>query len=406
MAGCGVCQAGADPVTMLRSAQDDEAEATAGGNAEIQDLCILRLSALGDVCNVVPAVRALQRHTPGVRITWVIGSAEWPLVAGLEGVEFVVYRKTTGVLGMYALAQRLRSARAGRPFDALLQMQPALRASLLAWFLPTRRRIGFDPARGKDGQHWFVSEHLPAHPRAKVCAGFMDFAYYMGVPAPTAWEWRIPIPESEQLAAGQLLAGIGPYLVLNPFTRERRNNWREWENYPGLARIADHVYSHYGLSTVIIGSPSARESAVAAEIAALARSPVRNLVGQTSLKALLAVIEGAELVLTPDSGPMHFAAAVATPVIGLFATSNPERTGPCTDRWLINRYPEAVQRYLGQSVDAVRWGRRVRVRAAMELITEADIVAQIGAVLEARDYATNEATNKATNKAQLNTHNG
>ena len=67
-----------------------------------------------------------------------------------------------------------------------------------------------------------------------------------------------------------------------------------------------------------------------------------------------ALIAAADLVICPDSGPAHMATALGTPVVGLYATSNPDRTGPYNSRkYTINRYPDAIRAYLGKSVDAV-----------------------------------------------------
>ena len=107
---------------------------------------ILRLSALGDVCNLVPTVRALQRQWPNARITWIIGKAEHSLLAGLSGVEFVVYDKATGLAGMREIWRQLAPTR----FDVLLHMQQALRASVLLMGLNSAVRVGYDKARAKD----------------------------------------------------------------------------------------------------------------------------------------------------------------------------------------------------------------------------------------------------------------
>src|SRR3546814_11614441 len=101
-----------------------------------------------DVCSsdlVVPLVRTLRRAWPGVALTWVIGKGEYRLLEGLEGVEFVVYDKKTGLAGMRALRRRF----GGRRFDALLQMQVTARANLLSAFVPATRRIGYARTRSK-----------------------------------------------------------------------------------------------------------------------------------------------------------------------------------------------------------------------------------------------------------------
>jgi len=103
-----------------------------------------------------------------------------------------------------------------------------------------------------------------------------------------------------------------------------------------------------------------------------------NLIGKTSLKQLAALIAAADLVICPDSGPAHMATAFATPVLGLYATSNPDRTGPYASRELtVNRYPDAVRQYLGKSVQQLRWGQRVRHPDAMDLITADEVIGKI-----------------------------
>ena len=104
----------------------------------------------------------------------------------------------------------------------------------------------------------------------------------------------------------------------------------------------------------------------------------QNLVGQTSLKQLYALLADADLVIAPDSGPVHMATAAGTRVIGLYATSNPDRTGPYLARELtVNRYPDAVRAYLGKEVAQLRWGQRVRHPDAMALITVDDVISKI-----------------------------
>ncbi len=106
------------------------------------------------------------------------------------------------------------------------------------------------------------------------------------------------------------------------------------------------------------------------QIARLSRCQAVNLIGKTSLKQLLALLERASLLLCPDSGPAHMATAVGTPVVGLYATSNRFRTGPYLSQDLVvDAYPRAVQREFGKSVEEIPWGARVRDPSAMGLIS-------------------------------------
>jgi heptosyltransferase I len=102
------------------------------------------------------------------------------------------------------------------------------------------------------------------------------------------------------------------------------------------------------------------------------------LIGQTSLKQLLAILQRATVVLCPDSGPAHMATAVRTPVVGLYATSNRLRTGPYFSQHLVvDKYPEAVEREFGRPIETLRWGQRVRDPEAMSLITVPDVTAKL-----------------------------
>ena len=95
------------------------------------------------------------------------------------------------------------------------------------------------------------------------------------------------------------------------------------------------------------------------------------------------LLAAAEFVIAPDSGPVHMATAAGTTVIGLYATSNPDRTGPYLSReYTVNRYPDAVRRYLGKEVEQLRWGQRVRHPEAMSLITVDDVIGKIDAYFD------------------------
>ena len=340
-------------------------------------LCLLRLSALGDVCNLVPTVRALQRHWPGVRITWVIGAAEHALLSGLSGVRFVVYDKSKGIRGMRAIWRRLSRAR----FDALLQMQQALRASVLSLGINAGVRVGYDRERAKDRQHWFTHLQLPPHPRAHVLESFMDFARFLGV-TDTKLEWDIPVPEGAFAEAGNV-TGQEPYVVVSPCATPRMRNFRDWSPQ-GYAEVIAHLFKRHQIRTVLTGGGSSKELGMGEEIIAGAgREAVINAIGRTSIKGLLALIQRARAVIAPDSGPVHMATAVGTPTVGLFATTNPERAAPyCWKEQVVNSYPQAVRTYLHKEVDEIPWGSRVRHPEAMSLIRADEVIEAVEQLLQ------------------------
>jgi heptosyltransferase I len=330
-------------------------------------LCILRLSALGDATHVVPVVRTLQRHWPETRITWIIGRLEHALLEGLEGVEFVVVDKREG----FTAWRRLRRTLAGRRFDVLFHMQVSLRASLYSTAVRARLRVGFDRARARDLQWLFTNRRIAAVPRQHVLEGFFEFPAALGLGA-RELRWEIPVPAADRAWAAERVTG--PTLVISPCSSFAYRNWLP-ERYAAVAR---HAVERHGLRVILSGGPTAIERRYAQIIRARAGVPVTDLVGRTSLKQVLALLERAIALVAPDSGPAHMATAVGTPVIGLYACTNPDRARPyLSARWVVNRYPEALRAEYGQTVEEAPWGRRVRAPHAMERITVADVTAML-----------------------------
>jgi len=334
---------------------------------------LLRLSAIGDCCNLVPVVRTLQASWPQTRLTWVIGRTEGALLGDLDGVEFITHDKPAGRRG-------LRRALGGRRFDALLLMQVALRAGWLSTAVRAPQRIGFDPYRARDGHGLFINRRVPATGPGHVIDGFFAFAAALGIHE-RVLRWDIPVPEGAAEEARALIPEGQPALVISPCSSQRLRNFRNWrlEHYAAVAR---HAIRRHGMQVLITGGGSAEERRYGEGIAAAAGDGVRDLVGRTGLKTLFALLGRAAAVLAPDSGPVHMAVAAGTPAIGLYATSNPERTGPVLGRrWVVNAYPEAVRRSLGREVAEVRWGRRVRDPGAMDLITPEAVMERLDRLL-------------------------
>lgn len=338
-------------------------------------ICILRLSAIGDVCHTLAVVRTLQKAWPDSKIVWLIGQLEASLISDIPGIEFIVHDKHSGREGL----ARLRRALAGHHFDVLLNMQPSLRALRVARCVKAGIHVGFDRARARDFQWLFTSHKIEARGQQHVLDGLFGFAEAVGVHQ-RHLHWDIPLRPDDLAFAVQHIPAGQRSLLISPCSSQRFRNFRNWpaEHY---AAVANHAHDHHGLQVLLTGASSALETSYAERIAALTGDHVTNLVGQTHLKQLLALIARSAAVLAPDSGPVHMATTVGTPVIGLYATSNPLRTGPLDQRWTINRYPDALLADCGKQVHDVKWGRRVRNPAAMELITVAEVNAMLDQVM-------------------------
>lgn len=329
-------------------------------------LCLLRLSALGDVTHVVPLVRTLQRHWPQLHLHWVIDKGGFRLLEGLEGVTFHTYDKKTGLAGMRAL----RGEMPGR-FDALLQMQVALRANLLSAFIPARRRIGYDRSRSKDLHGLVINERIPDRPGIHVLDAMGSFCEPLGLKQ-TQVVWDLPVPaDAHAWAAAQWPADGRRTLVISPCSSHVRRNWFA-ERY---AAVADHAAAQ-GWRVVLCGGRSDLERQTTDAIVAAMRAPALDLVGKDTLKQLPALLARADLVMTPDSGPMHIANAMGTAVLGLHAASNPRRSGPySTVRYCVDRYDDAARRYKGKPAAELKWGTKIEHDGVMELVTVDDGIA-------------------------------
>ncbi len=344
--------------------------------ASPRSLCLLRLSAVGDACHAVAAVRALQQQLPEAKLTWIVGRLEATLVGDLPGIEFIIYDKRRG----FKAWRELRAMLAARRFDILLHMQAALRASLVSLAVPATSRLGFDRARAKDLQWLFTDRAIAPQPRAHALEGMLGFAWALGAPR-TAPRWDIPIPTAARDYA-QSHAPREPYIVISPCSSQRSRNFRNW-SATRYAAVADHAAAR-GLRCVLTGGPTALEREYGTHISSATQHAPLDLIGRTDLKQLLAILAGAQAVVCPDSGPAHMADSIGTPVIGLYATSNKDRTGPYRSReHCVDRYPEALQRFLGKTVAQVAWGTRVRHPDAMDLITVDDVTTKLDTALAA-----------------------
>ncbi|GHE97071.1 glycosyltransferase family 9 protein [Thalassotalea profundi] len=323
-------------------------------------LCILRLSAIGDVCHAVAMVQAIQRYYPDIKITWVIGKVEAMLLQGLPGVEFVIFDKKAGFKGYVDLHRNLK----GHKFDVLLHMQVALRSSLASLCISAKVKIGFDRSRAKEGQWLFTNSKIAEQSHPHVLDGFMGFAQAINVPIQPP-KWQMPIDDEDMLWASEQLLSDKPIAVISPAASKAERNWHS----EGYAKVAEHLDA-LGFSVVICGGPTTQERLLAEDIMSRASITMTNMVGKTSLKQLLAVLKLAHLVIAPDTGPAHMAVTVNTPVIGLYAHSNPHRTGPYNyQHYVVSCYQAMVQQQYGKVLAKLPWGIRAKGAGLMNAIT-------------------------------------
>ena len=337
----------------------------------LKSICIIRLSSIGDITHMIPIIKTLQIHSPMTNITWIIGKTEYHLVKNIKNIEFIVINKRKFIETIMVLL-RLRKE---KYFDALLHMQVSLRSNLMTLFIKAKRKIGFDKGKSKNFHSLFINESIDASGKTHVLETFFYFLSKIGIKEKEYSEdINIKDPEITILPIKE------KYIIFNPFTSSRKFNYREWDinNYK---IIIDYLANNYGINSVIIGGQSKYElekSALFNEI-----NNVTNIVGKTNLQDIYSLIKSSELYIGPDSGTLHIASMLLKPVIGLYATSNPLRTGPYYEmKYTINKYPEALMIFNKKTENTAKWGERVRNKNAMSLIKTQDVINNIDKILK------------------------
>ena len=317
---------------------------------------------------MLPLLHTLRSAWPEVAVTWVIGKGERRLLDGLPGVRFVEYDKKSGIKGMRALRRDL-----GERFDVLLQLQVSARANLLSAFIPAKRRIGYDRSRSKDGHGLFINERIADRPGIHVLDAIGSFAEALGLQR-DAVVWNLPVPdEAHAWARAQWDDDGRRTLMVSPCSSHALRNWRAERH----AALADHAAAQ-GWRIVLCGGRSAleRDTGDAILAAMRARNGVLDLIGKDTLKQLPALLARADLLVTPDSGPMHIANAMGTKVLGLHAASNPNRSGPYSDRrYCVDRYDDAARKFRGKPASELKWGSKIEAEGVMDLATVDDAIA-------------------------------
>ncbi len=347
----------------------------------IQSICLVRLSALGDVLMFVPLIRTLQRYLPKARLTWVISPPAYDLVAGMDGVEFILIKKPQTIGDYWEFKKRMR----GRTFDVLLAAQACCRANFLYPFIHASRKIGYDRLRAKDLHRWFVSESITPG-CDHTLEGFLKFAQALGIHQ-TELRWDLSVDEADHQWVNDSLSTSlttdqspmdrrRPILLLNAAASKPERSWLV-ERYVAVIKEAQ---SRRGMNVILTGGPTPYDRELADQITQ--QVPCFDWVGKTKPKQLLALIQQARLMICPDTGPSHMAAAMGTPVIALHAVTSSAVSGPYPYRHLaVDCYDEAVQYVLKKTKKNNVWGTHAHGKETMALVSLDAVLKKMSDVL-------------------------
>ena len=304
-----------------------------------RSILIVKLSAIGDVIQTLPMMEALKRQYPRARIEWVVEEEASELLLTHPTVDRVIisrrkswlkrilktgdFWKTLREIGRFV--RELRS----RHYDWVIDNHGFFKSGLLVLLSRGRRKIGFQASAGiaEEGSYFFTHErYKPLSLERHALERYLDLVSQMGVQI-EQMAFHFPVPSGAVKGAEALLRekgfGCRPLVVLHPMAKWATKQWPAYKFARLIAALAQKK-----ASIVITGS--AQDEGPVGEILRRTGDSVRvlNLTGKTNLLELAGIFSLSDLVLSPDTGPMHLAAAVKAPLIALFGPTAPWRTGP------------------------------------------------------------------------------
>jgi heptosyltransferase-1 len=327
---------------------------------------VVRLTALGDILHTVPAVAALRTAHPSAKIDWVVERKWAPVLEGSPAINEVIPFDRGSVWAALECVKRLRENR----YACAIDFQGLYKSSILAALSGATRRIGFDRAWAREeGAAMFYTERVIPTGRHVAELNY-SLAEQAGASRPAKPEYplRVPAGGAASIRARLHDLGIaGEYMVVAPAGSWRAKCWPA-ERYGEFCRELDKKNS---MRVVVIHGPG--EKSIAEEVLRAA-APARPVVIATTIEELMGLLAHARCLVAADSGPLHLAAALGAPVIGLYGPTDPARNGPFVPGAVIVHHARA---------DEISYKRRSEYSAAMLRITVEDVLVATDSVLKA-----------------------
>ena len=298
------------------------------------NILMVKLSAVGDVVHTLPSLAALRRLYPRAHITWIVEAAAADLIQGHPALDRIIVSRRKHWIDAWRQGkwrEVCREARdffrtlRDRPYDLVIDFHGLFKSAILVGLSGGQRKLGYDSIQ--EGSRFFYNERIPEDMNKHAVDRYLDFLRYLGAdPGPS--EFLIPEAETNRNHVAALLreynidVACDRFIAVNPVALWETKLWNQGK----FAELAQRIVGELNVPVVLTGS--AAEKPYLDGIQKAMKQPVVNLAGKTSLRDLASLYRLASLVVTTDSGPMHIAAAVGTPVVALFGPTAPERTGP------------------------------------------------------------------------------
>lgn len=333
-------------------------------SSSIKSIAVFRLSALGDVCMILPLIYNLKKNFPHAKIYWIISEGLLPFVDGISGVEFIPIKKPRRLLDFFRCYRLLK----GYTFDVLLAAQASFSSNLLIACVKAKVKFGYGSLHQRDGHRLFVNKTVEAKPEHTV-DGFLQFLKPLGIDSPEL-VWDLPV-DAKALSWAKGVCQDQHCLVVCPVSSKDERNWL-LQRYIDLLQQIEKTWN---IKIILVGDRRDISLNYSKEISSQLNNCL-DLTGKTNLKELTALLASSDILISPDTGTAHIASAVGTTVIGLYAVGRVSKSGPyLSQNTSINKFPQAAKKFLNKSEEQVSWRTRVHHQDAMSLITVDEVLA-------------------------------
>ncbi|MGZ3635344.1 MAG: glycosyltransferase family 9 protein [Syntrophales bacterium] len=295
------------------------------------NILIVKLSAIGDVIHTLPSLAALRKLYPEANITWVIEDASADIISGHSYLDKVIVshrKKWIKDLKKGRISKPIREIKTfisdlrRQPYDLVIDFHGLIKSAAIVLLSSGKRKLGYDSMQELSGL--FLNEKIPEDMDKHAIDRYLDFLRYLGADAREP-EYLIPIGEEninrvDDLLQRNAIDKKDSFVAVSPVALWDTKLWADEK----FAALCDRIVGELKVSVVFTGN----ERDKLERIQSLMKAPSVNLGGKTTLRDLAYLYQRSSLLITTDSGPMHLAAAVGTPVIALFGPTDPSRTGP------------------------------------------------------------------------------
>ena len=338
---------------------------------KVENICVLRTSSLGDICHMLPFIFTIRKEYPNAKISWVIGKNEADFLGNIDGIEFILFDKNNTLKSYFSIYRKLKKIK----YDVMFIMQVSLRANIMSLFVEAKMKIGYDLDRSSDLHSIFSNKTIKTSKHSHVVDVFLSFLNFLDIKESNfIYKWEIEERISKKELFEKFSGLQDKYFVLSPCSRSANRNWL----IDRYAKVADHISKNFGLQCVLSSSSNTFEKKFTKDIENSMVSNPLNLSGRTNLHELYSLIKYSELLISPDSGPIHIATCAGKPVIGLYGVTNTVRAGPYNSKDLcIDKYNDALFRYRGLRPHEVKWRYKNNNKNVMSLISTDEVIKKI-----------------------------